>query len=116
MTNFIQAGKAGEFQDGTMKKILVQGHEVLLARVGDKYYAADNQCPHLGGNLSQGNLEGTVVTCPRHSSQFELSDGHVIRWLKSPGIISTLSKALKPPKSLKTYRTTIEGDRIQIEI
>ncbi len=45
----------------------------LLARVGDKYYAADNRCPHMGGKLSPGKLEGTVVTCPRHGSQFDLT-------------------------------------------
>jgi len=109
-------GKTSELQDGTMKEVLAQGREILLARVGNKYYAADNRCPHMGGNLSQGKLEGTVVTCPRHGSQFELSDGRVIRWLKSAGLISTLSKALKPPKPLKTYHIKIEDGRILIEI
>ncbi len=116
MANFVQAGKTGELQDGTMKKISIQGHQILLAKVGNKYCAADNRCPHMGGNLSQGKLEGTVVTCPRHGSQFDLSNGQVIRWLKSPGLLTTLSKVLKPPRPLKTYNIQVEDEKILIEI
>lgn len=116
MANFVPVGKTSEFQDGTMREVLVQGRKMLLARIGNKYYAADNRCPHMGGNLSQGKLEGTVVTCPRHGSQFDLTDGQVIRWLKSSGLISTLSKVLRSPRPLKIYNIQIEDDRILIEI
>jgi 3-phenylpropionate/trans-cinnamate dioxygenase ferredoxin subunit len=116
MGSFVEAGQTSEFEDGTKKKLLVQGQEILLARVEGKYYATDNRCPHLGGELSAGKLEGTVVTCPRHGSQFDLSDGKVLRWLKGSGLISSLGKALKPPKPLKTYNIRIEGDTILVEI
>ena len=53
----------------------VEGHEFLVARVGDRYFVTDNHCPHLGGRLSKGNLEGTVITCHLHHSQFDLTDG-----------------------------------------
>lgn len=88
MSNLVEVAKSGELAEGTMKEVLTQGHEILLARVGDKYYAANNRCPHMGGKLSQGKLEGTVVTCPRHGAQFDLSDGHVIRWAQMPSPIS----------------------------
>ena len=92
------------------------GHEVLLARVADKYYAGGNRCPHMGGKLSQGKLEGTVATCPRHGSQFDLRDGRVVRWLKGSGILSRVGKALKSPRPLATYNVKVEDDRIRIEI
>jgi len=116
MGNFVEAAKTAEFEDGTMKKVLAQGQEILLARVGDSFYATDNLCPHLKGNLSAGKLEGTVVTCPRHGSQFDLKNGKVVRWLKGSGLLSTVGKALKPPKPLKIYNVKIEGDKILIEI
>ena len=116
MSSLVEAGKTSELEDGTMKQVAAQGHEILLARVGDKYYAADSRCPHMGGKLSQGKLEGTVVTCPLHGSQFDLRDGQVVRWLKKSGWISTVSKAIKPPKPLATYSVKVEGDRILIEI
>ena len=116
MNNWVELGRTDELADGTMKEAVVEGRGILLARVGDSYYATDNRCPHLGGRLSDGSLEGTVVTCPRHGSQFDLSDGRVVRWLKSSGLISTVSKAIKPPRPLTTYNVKIEDDRITIEI
>jgi 3-phenylpropionate/trans-cinnamate dioxygenase ferredoxin subunit len=114
--SFIEAGKTGELGDGSMKRLMLQGHEILLARIENKYYATDNRCPHQGGDLSAGKLAGTVVTCPKHSSQFDLGDGKVVRWLKGSGLLSSVGKALKPPRPLKTYKVKIEGDTILIEV
>ncbi len=116
LSDKIEVGKSGELEDGTMKEALVRGREVLLARVADKYYAGDNRCPHMGGKLSQGKLEGTVVTCPRHGSQFDLTDGQVVRWLKGSGLVSMVGKALKSPRPLTTYNVKVEDDKIWIEI
>ena len=116
MANFVEVGKTNELKDGTMKEVLAQGREVLLARIGDKYYAAENRCSHMEGNLSRGKLEETVVTCPLHGSQFDLSDGRVIRWTNWSGLISKLSKVLKSPRPLNIYNIKIEDDKIMIEI
>ncbi|MFC1986927.1 Rieske (2Fe-2S) protein [Chloroflexota bacterium] len=45
-----EVSQVNELKDGTMKIVVVQGQQVLLARVGDKYYAASNRCPHMGGD------------------------------------------------------------------
>ena len=68
MSNFIQVGTISDLTDGSMKEVTAQGRPILLARVGDKFYAADNICPHMGARLSQGTLQGSVVTCPRSST------------------------------------------------
>ncbi len=115
MSNFVEVGGLGELIDGTMKAVMVKGHEILMARVGEKYYAVNNRCPHMGGKLSQGKLEGTIVTCPRHGSQFDLSNGQVVRWLKSSGLIWKVSRAIKPPKHLVTYNVKVKDNRIFIE-
>ena len=112
----MELNKTNELKDGTMKDVSVNGREILLAKVGDKYYAADNRCPHMGGKLSQGKLEGTVVTCPLHGSQFDLSDGQVVRWLKGSGIVSAVGRVLKSPRQLATYDVNIEDDRILIKV
>jgi len=105
-----------DLSEGTMKKYQVQDTEILIARIEGKYYATQNKCPHLGGDLSKGNLEGTIVTCPRHGSQFKVTDGSVIRWLKGSGLISSIGKAIKSPQKLITYNTKIEGQDIIVEI
>jgi 3-phenylpropionate/trans-cinnamate dioxygenase ferredoxin subunit len=116
MSDMVEIGRAGELEDGTMKDVMVSDREVLLARVGDNYYAADNRCPHMGGKLSEGKLEGMVVTCPLHGSQFDLESGQVVRWLKGAGLISKVGKILKSPRPLPTYEVRVEDDKILVEI
>src|SRR4030042_2415370 len=103
MGTMIEVCKTDELKDGTMKKVAVQGKEILLARSNGQYYAAGNRCPHMGGDLSQGRLEGTVVTCPRHGSQFDITDGHVVRWTDFAGLVAKISNILKTPHQITTY-------------
>ena len=112
----VEVSKTSDLKDGAMKAVSVNGREILLAKVGDKYYAADNHCTHMGGKLSQGKLERTVVTCPLHGSQFDLSDGRVARWLKGSGAVSSIGRVLKPPRQLTIYNVKVEDDRVMIEI
>jgi 3-phenylpropionate/trans-cinnamate dioxygenase ferredoxin subunit len=99
-----------------MKAVNVVGREILLARVGDNYYAAQNRCPHMGGKLVEGKLEGTVVTCPLHGSQFDLTNGQVVRWTNFTGFAAKMGKLLKSPKPLTTYKVKIEDDRVLVDI
>ena len=115
MSTFTEVAKTEELKSGTMKMVMVEGREILLARIGDKYYATDDHCPHMKGDLSHGKLEGTVVTCPRHGSQFDITNGRVVRWLKG-GLISKLGGALKPSKALQMYNVKIESDKVLVEI
>jgi len=116
VSEFVEVSKVGELEDGAMRAINVAGREVLLARSGDHYYAADNHCPHMGARLSRGSLQGTIVTCPRHGSQFDLNGGQVLRWLKGSGVILKLAKVFKPPKRLVTHHVKVEGDEVLVEI
>ena len=116
MGTLVQAGRTSEFKDGMMKDVLIQGHEILLARIGDNYYATDNRCPHMRGRLSEGKLEGTVVTCPRHGSRFDIRNGEVIRWLKGSGFLSRVGRVLKSPRQLATYNVKVENGNILVEI
>ncbi len=116
MGKLILVASIDDLPEGTMKKYQVQDTETLIAKIGGKYYATQNNCPHFGGDLSKGKLEGSIVTCLRHGSQFNLTDGSVVRWLKGTGLISSIGKALKAPQKLTTYNLKIEGQDIMVEM
>ena len=116
MGKLVEVSRSDELAEGAMREIVAKGHKILLARAGDTYYAVDNRCPHLGGRLSEGTLEGFIVTCPRHGSQFDLRDGKVVRWLKGSRLISMIGKSLKSPKPITIYEVKVEDDRILIEV
>ena len=116
MGEFNRLANASDLTEGTMKKYQVQDKEILMARIEGKYYVVQNKCPHFGGDLSKGKLEGPIVTCPRHGSRFNVIDGSVVRWLKGTGLISTIGKTIKSPQKLTTYNTEIQGQDIMVEI
>ena len=109
-------GNVGELREGTMKKVMVRGQAILIARVKGQYYAVDARCPHLEGDLSKGTLQDTILTCPMHHSQFDLQDGHVVRWTDLTGITLTIASRQHPPLSLKHYPVHVDGDRILIAL
>jgi 3-phenylpropionate/trans-cinnamate dioxygenase ferredoxin subunit len=80
---------------------------VLIAHCGDSFYAVSDVCTHMGGDLSSGVLEGTVVTCPRHGSSFDVRTG--------ANMSGPRTSATRPP-DLRSYQVFIEGEAIKIEI
>lgn len=48
---------------------------VAVYHLGKDLYACQDRCPHAGATLSEGEMEGPVVTCPRHGSQFDVRTG-----------------------------------------
>ncbi len=77
--DFVKVANSSDISQGMMKMVQVEGKQVLVANVGGKYYAIGNVCTHVGGPLSQGFLKDNIVTCPWHSSQFNLTTGEVKR-------------------------------------
>jgi 3-phenylpropionate/trans-cinnamate dioxygenase ferredoxin subunit len=114
MSDSVEEALIPELKEGTMKKVMIKGQSILLALVKGRYYAVDAVCPHLEADLSQGTLKETILTCPMHNSQFDLRDGHVIRWTDQTGIRLNLASRAHPPKPLKHYPVRIEGDKILI--
>jgi nitrite reductase (NADH) small subunit len=60
---------------GQTELVTVDGEDVALFRRGEEVFAIGNQCPHQGGNLCDGIVEGDIVTCPLHGWEFDLRSG-----------------------------------------
>jgi 3-phenylpropionate/trans-cinnamate dioxygenase ferredoxin component len=116
VSDFVDIARAGELQDGEMKKFEVDGREILLARVGGSYYAIDDRCPHMGGDLSKGSLDGSVVTCPKHGSQFDVRSGALVRWTDWHGVKLSVGKLLKSPRGTTSYEVRRDGDTISVDV
>lgn len=114
MTTQIPAIRADDLSDGEMRRVDASGHEFLVARVGHAFFASDNKCPHLGGRLSKGVLEGTVVECHLHHSRFDLATGEVIQWTDFSGAVRSVAEAVRHPRSLKVYPTRVEDGMVWV--
>ena len=66
-----QAALLSQLQDG-MQCIQISRLKIVIAKVGKEIYAYANLCPHSGGPMNRGELNGVVVTCPLHGWRFDL--------------------------------------------
>lgn len=98
-----------EIRPGAMEQVTVEDQEYLVARVGEEFFVAENRCPHMGARLSEGSLEGTVVTCARHHSRFDLQDGRVLDWTDFKGAAAGVGKLFKRPRPLRVFDIKVEG-------
>ncbi len=64
-----------DLNPGEAKVIEVQGKTLALFNVDGTFYALDNTCLHRGGPLGEGELEGSVVTCPWHGWRWDVTSG-----------------------------------------
>ncbi len=113
---YTEAARTSDLREGEMRKVTVRGKELLLARVEGHFYAMEPLCPHLQADLSEGTLRGTLLECPLHGSEFDIRDGHVVRWTNLPVSVLFHDTRIHPPRPLKRYPVKIEGDRVLVAI
>jgi nitrite reductase/ring-hydroxylating ferredoxin subunit len=93
-------GKVSEVAAGQLLGIDVDGTRVAVANVGGRLFAIGDRCTHRGCSLSEGELEGTVVTCPCHGGQFDVTSGKVV--------------GAPPREATPTFDVQVVGDEFRI--
>jgi nitrite reductase (NADH) small subunit len=86
--------------DGQVSLVVVDGEDVALFRRGEEIFALGNTCPHQGGSLGDGFVEGDIVTCPLHGWEFDLRSGACMT---------------VPGESVPRYAVTVEGGAVFVE-
>ncbi len=114
MSDYIEVMSVDGIEPGTMREVEVDDHPLLVARIGDEFYVTDARCPHLGGHLARGQLAGSVVTCPRHHSQFDVADGTCLRWTDWTGAVLTVAELARHPRPLRAYETKVDGGALWV--
>ena len=75
---FMRAAREGRSPAGNNPRIPVGRQTIALANVDGKFHAINNVCFHRGGPLGEGELEGTVVICPWHGWQYDVTTGKLV--------------------------------------
>ena len=102
MAKLFKIAEAKDVPPGQAAAFAIEGQKIALFNVEGTYYAIGDTCTHRGGPLSEGDVQGTKVTCPWHGAQFDLKTGAV----------------LGPPaqQSVPSYKVVVEGDDIKVEV
>ncbi len=94
--------KTTQISVGQMKKISVDGKDIVVANIGGAYFAINDTCTHAGASLSEGKIEDSTIICDWHGAQFDCKNGKLIKF---PAKID----------DLEVYNVVVEEDNILIE-
>ncbi len=100
MSDLKTVAKISDLKPGECKTVVAGDRELALANVGGKFHACDNTCPHQGGPLGEGILDGQNIVCPWHGWRFNVTTG------KSPNI----------PVSVDAFECVVEGDDVKVKV
>ena len=99
----IIVGNKSDFSLGKIKKITIDGKDVLVANIDGNYYAINDTCTHAGASLSEGSLDGAVIICGWHGAKFDCKTGK-------------LSDFPVKIKDLNSYKVVVESENIFLEV
>jgi nitrite reductase/ring-hydroxylating ferredoxin subunit len=101
MAGFVKVATTDELPSGQAKKVDIGEKTIALFNISGSYHAIDDTCTHEGGPLSEGEIEGNIVTCPWHGARFNVTTGEVVR----------------PPaeESVSYYQSRVNGSDIEVE-
>ena len=114
---FVEVATINEIPPNKMKHFEVGEKEIMVANVAGIFYAINDRCGHMNGRLSNGVLDKTVVTCPVHGAQFDVTTGKKIsnpRGLKKILLQGTMG--LIKTYDVEVFEVKIEGESIQVKI
>ncbi|MFB9984688.1 non-heme iron oxygenase ferredoxin subunit [Mesorhizobium kowhaii] len=68
-----------DLQEDTVVPFEIGDRRVAIYLIDNIVYATNNVCSHAFALLSDGWLEGTLIECPLHGAQFEITSGEVVQ-------------------------------------
>jgi nitrite reductase (NADH) small subunit len=101
MSRFVKMATLQELPRGGAKEVEFEGRVYAIFNVDGQISAIDGICPHQGGPLADGCVEGTTVTCPWHGWQFDIMTG------KTP---------LGPKIKQAVYEVKIAGQDVMVAV
>lgn len=79
MSQWTKVGAAGEVPEGEILSFSAGERQVAIANVEGDLHAFDDLCSHQQCSLAEGDLDGAIVECPCHGSQFDVTSGEAVQ-------------------------------------
>ena len=102
MADFVSVAKATDLDPGQMVLVEIDDEEIVVANANGEYYAFSAECPHAGGPLDEGEVEGTLVICPWHGAEFDMTTGEAL--------------TMPAQDSIYTYKVRVEEGDVQVSL
>lgn len=101
--HWIRIAPAADLPPREGRAVQLGPRQIAIFNFGDRFFAADNRCPHKGGPLCDGIVTGHAVVCPLHAWKVNLETGEVQR----PAAAN---------QCVQTYPTRVHDGVLQIDL
>lgn len=101
MAQRVKVAAVGEVPAGEGRVVTAGGKTLAVFNVDGTFYVIDNTCGHRGGPLGEGELEGSVVTCPWHAWRWNVTTG---------------ANANNPALKVECFPVTVESGDVFVEV
>lgn len=99
---YLKLAAVTDFDATRIRSYSLFGKKVAIMRLEDgSFQAIEAACKHQGADLTKGEINGNVVTCPRHQWQYDLLSGECLNHDSLP---------------LRRYDLKIEEDNIFVSL
>jgi nitrite reductase/ring-hydroxylating ferredoxin subunit len=99
---WVDVGALGDLRDNRLV-VEVNGVSLVVVRAGRSIVAIENECPHLGSRLSEGQVRGRVIRCAAHGYRWDLTTGRSLQGPRGPR-----------RRPLREVPVRLAGDRIML--
>jgi nitrite reductase/ring-hydroxylating ferredoxin subunit len=99
MGEFVRVTGTTDVKSGQGIVVEMNGKTLAVFNVDGALHAIDNTCIHRGGPLGEGDLEGSVVTCPWHGWQYDVTTGACVA---------------NPAAKVERYEVKVEGTDVKV--
>jgi nitrite reductase/ring-hydroxylating ferredoxin subunit len=128
--DFRPALKIAEIAPGGMKAVEVEGHELVVCNCDGLFYVVARRCGHMNAPLELGTLDGSILTCPMHCAQFDVTTGEAVAGPvpadfgdeKPPArlgaYLQNIAMLIHPVRteSICTYLTKVDADQVWVAL
>lgn len=73
--SLVKVGAKSELPPGSLIEVAHGDTAVAVCNYNGEFHAVDAACPHRGGPLAQGALQGNMLVCPWHAWEFDCVTG-----------------------------------------
>lgn len=101
MPEFKKIATVDEIPSGQGRIFEVNGNQIAVWNLNGNFYAFQNVCPHRGGPVGEGEIEGNTITCPWHGWRFDITSG---------------INPFNPAAKLSCYAVKVDNNEVHVSV
>ncbi|GAC1433661.1 MAG: nitrite reductase small subunit NirD [Thermoanaerobaculia bacterium] len=99
--DFIDVAGVNDLPVGRIRRMQIGTRTIALYHTARGFFASDNECPHRGGPLAEGDLIADEIICPWHLWGFDVATG-----------VCTGNASIR----IVTHEVKIDHDRVLVKL